>query len=139
MVVVISLQNCQLLLLLTYCRESNKSYTGLLIASECKHLFCSSPLTAVLQQRCLLLSDRNFMYRWGKICPESGQELWLVHMVVKLLKLLFSMLDREKRVTKLKGGAHNLEPANSILGLCHSVFTDQFFFRHILGHLFQRK
>ena len=74
------------------------------------------------------------MYRWGKIYPESGQELWLVHMVVKLFKLLFSMLKTKLMVTKLKGGAHNLERANSILGLCHSVFTDQFIFRHILGN-----
>ena len=32
-------------------------------------------------------------------------------------------------------GAHDLERANPILGLCHDrVFTDQFIFRHILGH-----
>ena len=140
-VAVICLQNCQNSTFVdsSYCRASNKSYTGLLIACECSHLFCSSPLKAVLQQRCLLLNNRNFMYRWCKICPESGQELWLVHMVVKLFKLLFSILDKGQMVTKLKGGAHNLEWANSILGLCHSVFTDQFIFRHILGHLFLRK
>ena len=36
-------------------------------------------------------------------------------------------------------GAHKLERATPILGLCHGVFTDQFIFRHILGHLFPRK
>ena len=123
----------------SYCRASNKSYTGLLMSCECSHLSLLPTVKDVLQERCLLLSDRNSMYRWGKICPESGQELWLVHMVVNLFKLLFSTLDKRQMVTKLKGGAHNLEPANSILGLCHSVFTDQFIFRHILGHLFQRK
>ena len=32
-----------------------------------------------------------------------------------------------------------VERLTSILGLCHGVFTDQFIFRHILGHLFPRK
>ena len=36
-------------------------------------------------------------------------------------------------------GAHNPERATPILGLCHGVFTDQFIFRHILGHFFPRK
>ena len=31
-------------------------------------------------------------------------------------------------------GAHNPERATPILGLYHGVFTDQFIFRHILGH-----
>ena len=32
-------------------------------------------------------------------------------------------------------GAHNLERVTPILGPCHGAFTDQFIFRHILGHL----
>ena len=36
-------------------------------------------------------------------------------------------------------GAHNPERATPILGLCHGVFTDQFIFRHILGHFFPPK
>ena len=36
-------------------------------------------------------------------------------------------------------GTHNPERATPILGLCHGVFTDQFIFRHILGHFFPRK
>ena len=36
-------------------------------------------------------------------------------------------------------GAHNLEWATPILGLCHDVFMDQFIFRHILGHFFPQK
>ena len=35
--------------------------------------------------------------------------------------------------------AHNRERATPILGLCYGVFTDQFIFRHILGHFFPRK
>ena len=35
--------------------------------------------------------------------------------------------------------AHNLERATPILGPCHGVFTDQFIFRHIIGHFFPRK
>ena len=31
-------------------------------------------------------------------------------------------------------GAHNPDRATPILGLCHGVLTDQFIFRHILGH-----
>ena len=38
-----------------------------------------------------------------------------------------------------QSGAHNSERATPILGLCHGVFTDQFIFRHILGHFFPRK
>ena len=33
-------------------------------------------------------------------------------------------------------GAHNPELATPMLGLCHGVFTDQFIFRHIVGHFF---
>jgi len=33
----------------------------------------------------------------------------------------------------------NPERATLILGLCHGVFTDQFIFRHILGHISRRK
>ena len=33
-------------------------------------------------------------------------------------------------------GVHNSERATPILGLNHGVFTDQFIFRHILGHFF---
>ena len=36
-------------------------------------------------------------------------------------------------------GAHKPERATLMLGLCHGAFTDQFIFRHILGHLFPRK
>ena len=36
-------------------------------------------------------------------------------------------------------GAHNPDRATPVLGLCHGVFTDQFIFRHILGHFFKRK
>ena len=33
-------------------------------------------------------------------------------------------------------GAHNLERVTPLLGPCHGAFTDQFIFRHILGHFF---
>ena len=46
--------------------------------------------------------------------------------VFPLQKLLF-----EKRK---QPGARYPEGAVPILGLCHGVFTDQFIFRHILGH-----
>ena len=36
-------------------------------------------------------------------------------------------------------GAHNPERATPILGICQGVFTDQFIFRHILGHFLPRK
>ena len=36
-------------------------------------------------------------------------------------------------------GVHNPERATPILGRCHGIFTDQFIFRHILGHFFPRK
>ena len=36
-------------------------------------------------------------------------------------------------------GAGNPEWATPTLRLCHGVFTDQFIFRHILGHFFPRK
>ena len=36
-------------------------------------------------------------------------------------------------------GAHKPERTTPMLGLCHSVFTDQFIFRHILRHFFSRK
>ena len=39
----------------------------------------------------------------------------------------------------LQTGAHNPERATPILGLCHSVFTDRFIFRHILEHFFLQK
>ena len=35
--------------------------------------------------------------------------------------------------------AHNPDRATPILGPCHGVFTDQFIFRHIIGHFFPRK
>ena len=40
---------------------------------------------------------------------------------------------------QVTAGAHNPERATPILGLCHSPFTYQFIFRHILGHFLQRK
>ena len=46
--------------------------------------------------------------------------------------------SREWRYSVLKSGDHNPERATPILGLCHSVFTDQFIFRHILGHFFPK-
>ena len=36
-------------------------------------------------------------------------------------------------------GDHNPEWATPIVGLCHGGFTDQFIFRHILGHFFPWK
>ena len=39
----------------------------------------------------------------------------------------------------MQPGTHNTERATPILGLGHGVFTDQFIFRHILGHFFPRK
>ena len=48
--------------------------------------------------------------------------------VFPLQKLLF---EKQKQP-----GARNPEGAVPILGLCHGVFTDQFIFRHILGHFF---
>ena len=47
------------------------------------------------------------------------------------------MVSRAESLTT--SGAHNPERATPILGLCHGVFTDQFSFRHILGHFFPRK
>ena len=38
-----------------------------------------------------------------------------------------------------QSGTHNSERATPTLGLCHGVFTDQFIFRHILGHVFPPK
>ena len=40
---------------------------------------------------------------------------------------------------RVSSGAHNPERATPIQGLCHTVYTDQFIFRHILGHFFQQK
>ena len=47
--------------------------------------------------------------------------------------------SREWRCSVLKSGDHNPERATLILGLRHGVFTDQFIFRHILGHFFSQK
>ena len=41
--------------------------------------------------------------------------------------------------TNFKKEPINPEWATPILGLCHRIFTDQFIFRHILGHFFPRK
>ena len=47
--------------------------------------------------------------------------------------------SREWRYSVLKSEAHNPERATPMLRLCHGVFTDQFIFRHILGHFFPQK
>ena len=52
-------------------------------------------------------------------------------------KALGTTMDRLENWPWL--GAHNPERATPIPGLCHSVFTDQFILRHILGHFFLRK
>ena len=40
---------------------------------------------------------------------------------------------------RVHAAAHNPERATLTLGLCHSVFTDQFIFRHIFGAIFSRE
>ena len=37
-----------------------------------------------------------------------------------------------------RAGAHELEPATPILGLCHGVFTDRFIFRSLFAGNFFR-
>ena len=47
---------------------------------------------------------------------------------------VWSPNDVIQKIEKTLTGAHNPESATLVLGLCHGVFTDQFIFRHILGH-----
>ena len=42
-------------------------------------------------------SDDGRTYWWRKICPESGQELWLVDIIVILFYLLFT---NDRQTTK---------------------------------------
>ena len=44
-------------------------------------------------------SATEIPYWWRKICPESGQELWLVDIIVILFYLMFST-DRKKKKNK---------------------------------------
>ena len=46
-------------------------------------------------RRNVCASATEITYWWRKICPESGQELWLVDIVVILFYLLFTN-DRQK-------------------------------------------
>ena len=47
-------------------------------------------------------NSKEILYRWHKICPESGQELWLVDVVVILFYLLLRMTDKRQKATKVK-------------------------------------
>ena len=44
------------------------------------------------------LSQTEISYWWRKICPESGQELWLVHAVVPLGETSLAAIGEEKRL-----------------------------------------
>ena len=52
---------------------------------------------------------------------------------------VFTVFQRNLKEWHEKPWIRSPERATSILGLCHGVFTDQFIFRHILGHFFPRK
>ena len=95
----------------------------------------------------LTTSDRPMMMLCSRLhLPVSQQVLGMlsiadilqiadfVHKVV--FRLLVMFLGGSYLVWL---GAHNPERVFPALGLCHSVFTDHFIFRHIVAHFFHRK
>ena len=56
-----------------------------------------SLLLAVFTRRNVCATATEMPYWWRKICPESGQELWLVDIVVILFYLLSRIPDKRKK------------------------------------------
>ena len=82
-----------------------------------------------------------FGIKWSSHFPSRKPRyiLYITDSLVCLLMHVSSVSHFKGTICVTWPGSHNPERATPILDLCYGAFTDQFIFKHILGHLFSAK
>ena len=110
-----------------------------LITADSAGLFYSHSYGFIGLFRVILLFETTANLNVEKVPPSLPPPHPPCEDPVKTISSNSPSFPPRSRVDYLQPGAHNPERATPIQGLCHGVFTDQFIFRHILGHFLQRK